>query len=258
MLPGLRFLFVAIVLSMSVLVFGLGAAALLRAAHEEFASVPSWRPPPETIFAQPNPNNEAAKPVLAMLRVDPPVEEPKAPDDQDSETTPAAAPAELEAIVTVPAEPEPIAALKPDESPPPATAPPEFTVTETPAPGETAPSAADAPAPADEIKIAATQESLPATNEAAPAAPEQTSAPASPEAEPAVTKIATLGGPPVTIEPPAAGDGATPDLSVIKQRAQARRIKERRRLAERARLARLAPALPADPFAQLTAAVRSR
>ena len=44
MLPGFRFLFAAIVLSMSVLVFGLGAAALLRAAHEEFASsAPLWR-----------------------------------------------------------------------------------------------------------------------------------------------------------------------------------------------------------------------
>ena len=54
MLPGFRFLFAAIVLSMSVLVFGLGAAALLRAAHEEFASNPSWRAPPEPVFAQPN------------------------------------------------------------------------------------------------------------------------------------------------------------------------------------------------------------
>ena len=80
MLPGFRFLFAAIVLSMSILVFGLGAAALLRAAHEEFASIPSWRPPPETMFAQPD--NEAARPVLAMLRVDPPAEEPKAPDNQ--------------------------------------------------------------------------------------------------------------------------------------------------------------------------------
>ena len=48
MLPGFRFLFAAIVLSMSILVFGLGAAALLRAAHEEFASTPSWRAAPET------------------------------------------------------------------------------------------------------------------------------------------------------------------------------------------------------------------
>ena len=43
MLPGFRFLFAAIVLSMSVLIFGLGAAALLRAAHEQFAHMPSRR-----------------------------------------------------------------------------------------------------------------------------------------------------------------------------------------------------------------------
>ena len=54
MLPGFRFLFAAIVLSMSILVFGLGAAALLRAAHEEFASTPSWRAAPEPKFAQQN------------------------------------------------------------------------------------------------------------------------------------------------------------------------------------------------------------
>ena len=41
MLPGFRFLFAAILLSMSILVFGLGAVALLRAAHEEVASTPA-------------------------------------------------------------------------------------------------------------------------------------------------------------------------------------------------------------------------
>ena len=72
MLPGFRFLFAAIVLSMSILVFGLGAAALLRAAHEEFASNPAWHATPEPTFAQ---QNEATRPFLAMLRVDPqPVE----------------------------------------------------------------------------------------------------------------------------------------------------------------------------------------
>jgi hypothetical protein len=39
MLPGFRFLFAARVLAMPMLIFGLGAAALLRAAHEEFASI---------------------------------------------------------------------------------------------------------------------------------------------------------------------------------------------------------------------------
>ena len=68
MLPGFRFLFAAIVLSMSVLVFGLGAAALLRAAHEEFASIPSRRAPPEPVFAQ---QNEPPMPTLALLRFEP-------------------------------------------------------------------------------------------------------------------------------------------------------------------------------------------
>jgi len=77
MLPGFRFLFTAIVLSMSILVFGLGAAALLRAAHEEFASMPSRRAPPEPVFAQ---QSEPPASTLALLRVDPPVAE-KAPDN---------------------------------------------------------------------------------------------------------------------------------------------------------------------------------
>ena len=54
MLPGFRFLFAAILLSTSVLIFGLGAAALLRAAHEEVASAPARRAPPERVFAQQN------------------------------------------------------------------------------------------------------------------------------------------------------------------------------------------------------------
>ena len=54
MLPGFRFLFAAILLSTSVLIFGLGAAALLRAAHEEVASAPARRAPPEQVFAQQN------------------------------------------------------------------------------------------------------------------------------------------------------------------------------------------------------------
>ena len=66
MLPGFRFLFAAIVLSISILVFGLGAAALLRAAHEEFASNPAWHAAPDATFAQ---QAEATRPVLAMLRV---------------------------------------------------------------------------------------------------------------------------------------------------------------------------------------------
>src|SRR5262249_62392523 len=82
MLPGFRFLFAAILLSMSILIFGLGAAALLRAAHEEVASVPTRRVMPEPLFAQ-----QVEAPTLALLRVEPAAPE-KAPD-----TPPLAAPA---------------------------------------------------------------------------------------------------------------------------------------------------------------------
>src|SRR5260370_38661222 len=89
MLPGFRFLFAAIMLLLSILIFGLGAAALLRGAHEEFASNPSWHVTPEATFAQQTevprhdaPRPEAARPqaarpnatrtVLAMLRTNVP------------------------------------------------------------------------------------------------------------------------------------------------------------------------------------------
>ncbi len=47
MLPGFRFLFAAILLLTSILVFGLGAAALLRATHEQYATNPFWRNGPQ-------------------------------------------------------------------------------------------------------------------------------------------------------------------------------------------------------------------
>ncbi len=76
MLPGFRFLLAAILLSMSIVIFGLGAAALLRAAHEEVASVPTRRVMAEPVFAH---QVEAPQPTLALLRVEPAVPE-KAPD----------------------------------------------------------------------------------------------------------------------------------------------------------------------------------
>src|SRR6266404_1698810 len=190
MLPGFRFLFAAIVLSMSILVFGLGATALLRAAHEEFASNPSWRAASETAFAQ---QSEAATPTLAMLRADPPATEQKEPDDAPSAAEPAtivSAPAEPAASGSPPAEPERVAALKSEDSPPQETAKPEIPVSENPAQGEAAPAQAEAPAPApaDETKIAASkqisspEQILPPANEAAPTASEQVSAPSTADA----------------------------------------------------------------------------
>ena len=130
MLPGFRFLFAAIVLSMSVLVFGLGAAALLRAAHEEFANLPSRRAPPEPVFAR---LNDEPMPSLALLRVDLP-EADKPQDDVRAAAVPEvapdiAAPAETAADER-PAEPEKVAALSMEERPP---APATEAITETPA-----------------------------------------------------------------------------------------------------------------------------
>jgi len=248
MLPGFRFLFAAIVLSMSMLVFGLGAAALLRAAHEEFASNPSWR---------------AA--TLAMLHADPPGAEQKASDNVPSVVAPAEPAAtvsgsvEPAASASTSAEPERMATLKSEDSPPQETAKPEIPVSENPAQGETA------PAPAEETKLAASEQVsspvqiLAAASEAAPAASEQAGAAISADPDLASTKIATLGGPPVAVEaPPATAAGAKPDESVIKKRLQARRAAQRRKIALRARLARQAPAQPADPFAQPAAPIRSR
>ena len=84
MLPGFRFLFAAIVLTISTLVFGLGAAALLRASHEQFASLPATPsapalPPIATADASPNDTT------LALLRVDTP--------ELDAAPTPRATPA---------------------------------------------------------------------------------------------------------------------------------------------------------------------
>jgi hypothetical protein len=290
MLPGFRFLFAAIVLSMSILVFGLGAAALLRAAHEEFASTPSWHAAPEAIFAQPN---EAAAPVLAMLHVDPPVVEQKAPDETQQVAAPVAQPAILPTPVeaevkTALIESEKTTALPRDGSPPetanPEAAKPELVnsesvkaepvkpeavkseipVTESPT-QEAAP--AQAVAAVVETKIATleapSEESTPPAHEAVPAAPEQTSVSeqASPivsadsrsaETDLASTKIATLGGPPVTIDAPpmAKSDIAKHDKSATKKHAEERRTKRHRRTTSRARATQQALQQASDPFGQ--------
>jgi hypothetical protein len=257
MLPGFRFLFAAIMLTMSILIFGLGAAALLRTAHEEVASTPSWRAAPETIFAPPA---EATTPALAMLRVDAPVME-KAPDNAPVAAAPAEQ-GEQAAITSAPAESERIAALKPEDSSPPETAKPEIPIAENPSQNEAAPAPAEAPAFLAETKAAtiASEEVSPPENQAAPAVSEQIGAPVSPGADIAATKIATLGGPPVAVATPplAKVDGAKPDQSAIKKRQQAKRAVQRRKVTARARVAAQAPLQPASPFGQPAATLRTR
>jgi hypothetical protein len=286
MLPGFRFLFAAIVLSMSVLVFGFGAAALLRTAHEEFASTPSWQPPPETRFAQSSPAAQpGSQPVLAMLRVDdPPKETPKETlkaDQPASDAAPATAPVDQTATVaTEPASaPEKIAALPAVDSSPQETtnqtARPEAAVPEASSVAETQPQAAtDAPAAADPTTTAQqpTIEAAPAPvveiaqasreqasheqaspEHAAPqAAPEPASAPIPVNPNSISTRIATLGGPPVTIEPSKTKpDSAKSDDSAVKKRQRARREVRRRRIVVRP-LVRQTTQL--DPFGQPVAA----
>ncbi|MDO8396226.1 MAG: hypothetical protein Q7T45_00230 [Bradyrhizobium sp.] len=260
MLPGFRFLLAAIVLSMSVLVFGLGAAALLRAAHEEFASTPAWRVAPEPKFArQNNAPTEALKeepmPVLAILRVEP---EPLQPTATDSIPA-ASAPAEPAAIAPMPDQPEKIAALVPQDKNPPEAAKPDIAAPEMSGQSEAPAVDTPAPVPAEETRMATAEQVLPPASEAVAPAPQQSIAPPAADTDITATRIATLGGPPVAIEtpPPAKAASAKPDPEARKKRLQARRAKERRRIALRARQA-AAQQQAADPFAQPTITTRSR
>jgi len=281
MLPGFRFLFAAIMLSMSLLVFGLGAAALLRAAHESFASNSSWRAAPEVPFAQ---HPDTTMPVLATLRVEPP-----AMEKLNDEVTIVAAPARAEPAAE-PIRNDQVAALKPAETLPaepvkPAEPAPPIPAAENPPAIETAPSpAASAPAASsaaeasvagDERKLtiasvsetssiksepAAVQAELvtPPQSNLADTTSETMAAPAATPADSLATvKIATLGGPPVDVSDDASAldirsvklPRARPDTSAIKKRVQARRALYRRRLAARARLLALQQ-LQANPFGQ--------
>lgn len=162
MLPGFRFLLAAILLSTSVLVFGLGAASLLRASHEQYVSNPSWRNgPQEQMFVQ---APEPAQPVLAALRVEPvaPVANeatPAVPEQIPSIGLPAVetgpeqmAAVTLEAKVQSEPQPEPeVAAIAPAEAALPAAEAPA----PEPAKSEAASEAA-APAPADTLTPADT------------------------------------------------------------------------------------------------------
>jgi hypothetical protein len=250
MLPGFRFLFAAIVLSTSVLIFGLGAAALLRAAHEEFASLPSRRAPPEIMFAQ----QSGARPTLAILRVEPSASEEMAAKPA-SDNAPAAAPVEQPKVAAntpePAAEPDRIAApadiATPMENSPPSEMPKsETAASEMPVQVET-PDRTEVPSPVAETKVAAIVETAEVPKQTAGAAPEQASAPIDDSTRIAETKIATLGGPPVTIEPQTPSKLAP---AVVKKSVQAKRVVKRRKIAQRARVAQPAPQAAADPFAQ--------
>jgi hypothetical protein len=258
MLPGFRFLFAATFLTMSILVFGLGAAALLRAAHEQFATNPAWHSAPEATFAQ---QVEAPRPVLAMLRVGGPVAEQKASGDASVAAIPA------------PAEPAAIAAPQPEPTAQPDAAKSDLPAAEaavaavpgdSPVSNETKPAT---PTSAGEVQVASTDQAAPepasppanqpippAAADAATSAP--TAAAVSPEIDLVGAKIAALDTPIVVVaaKPLSTFIGPRPDPRVINKQLRARRAAHRRRMAARAaRLARLAAEQllqqqAADPF----------
>ena len=256
MLPGFRFLFAAIILSMSVLVFGLGAAALLRAAHEQFASIPSRRAPPEPVFAQ---QSEPPMPTLALLRFEPAVAEKEpdtAPDNAAAVTSAATETPAAPVFDATPTEPEKLAALQSQETVAAEPAKPEIPAAE-PAPvtqdASAESPAAQTPIANDEVKRAAVAEPAPPATVPASTGPEPIAEATSLEAPIATTKIATLGGSAVTIADPGSAKpkSAKPDRSVIRKRAQRakelRRIAARRAAALQAQQAALPQPNPFDP-----------
>jgi hypothetical protein len=267
MLPGFRFLFAAIVMCMSVLVFGLGAAALMRAAHEDFATNTSWRAPPEPRFVQ---QDEAAKPpVLAILSVQSPATEPAAaPGQPDTGAAVAPPPGPDTTAALSPAAPSPDAA-QPEHAAPEASsaasALADNSAPDTPAPGQTEvqPAAPKIAASEDRLAAAATESTTigkapPPANAPAPTGPQQSptpvlaAAPVTLVLDEAAERIATLGGPPVPIADAAARPPETKlDRDALNKKLEAERAKERRRLAiHRARLAQQAAAeQAANPFA---------
>ncbi len=82
MLPGFRILFALVVLSFAILIFGFSALALLRTAHQNLASQPTWQPawrtPVEIASAQHNDREQITNgtQTLALLRIDPPAPRP--------------------------------------------------------------------------------------------------------------------------------------------------------------------------------------
>jgi hypothetical protein len=175
MLPGFRFLFAAILLSTSILVFGVGAAALLRATHEEFVVNPSWRnQPQEQEFAR------ATTPVLAVLRPE--------PITSEHMSEPEPAPSLRDQVPTIglpPPDADQSAEVTPDT-----LAQADKTATETPpaAPVQQAAlAAADSPAPAADSAAPASEDKRPAADAAA-----ATPAPASEPQQAAVSTPAPV------------------------------------------------------------------
>jgi hypothetical protein len=275
MLPGFRFLFGAILLCFSIMVFGLGAAALFRAAHEEFVSRPSWRAAPGTMLAQQNEpfaqQSDSSRAVLALLEVEPDDKKAASETSHDSPQEPGLRPSasEAAAAVTEPAAGNPVDAPKLDalsgpeepslvaasETTKSAPTPPESETMAhlapgmSPGDGSTAIELAASPAVASDPAppIASLNETASKTVEPSTAASEPINVPAvGPETTVPAPKIVALGSAEATDgqarEKEASSEArAKAYRNFISNRLRAQRAaKARRRLAHRARIARRA------------------
>jgi hypothetical protein len=220
MLPGFRFLFAAILLSTSILVFGLGAAALLRATHQQYVSNPGWRNgPQEQVFAQ---VPEPAQPVLAVLRDEPEVSAEPVPSLRDRVPTIGLPASEPEQVAAVASEAE----AQPQDAAPAAKIP-----ASEPAKPETTVEAA-APASIDTLTQADTTASIaevqPAASGSEPTAADPSAALAAPAIDVAAAKVATLNDPATTTVKDAPAKAKT-ESGKIDDKAAKRKAKAKKR-----------------------------
>ena len=132
MLPGLKFLCASVLLAVAIVTFALGAAALLRATHENFASVQTWKSPAETMTAfVPHPDPRHDMPTLAILQIEP------SPVERD---------ATREARPAIPVRIEPLAEPAVALAPPPAVTAPRIVVAALPSKADDTPPVVALPA----------------------------------------------------------------------------------------------------------------
>ncbi len=202
MLPGIRILFAIVLLSVSVLIFGLGAAAFLRSAHENIASAPLWKPIETPLTAR----VDIAQPTLAMLRVE--------PEPQPVTAAPAIPAPVAKAEPTLPAAPAEAAAVTPAPAPEiPSTAPVQAT-----APPLVVEAPAAVPVPTVELSAQATVQPAQETPAVAPQPLREAAvAPVAAEPKPeqaSPTVLAAVSADSAPVETATAAPASTPAPSV--------------------------------------------
>lgn len=236
MLPGLRFLFAASILTASLLVFGMGAIALLRASHQQVVNL-SAQPAPEPVFAQ----APQSVPSLSMLRTDAAV----------AEAAPVAADAgRLATLTGALREPDalPAPVLTP-EPPPPVTAEPQPAAPAPPADARSEiapePEILTLTAPAETAVIATAPETQP------PALPAPEITGSTPQPGVAETAKPLIAVPPLPhARPEAANQVAALTPAAPTVTAAKKSLPMKRRYVRRVR-ERLAPATSANPLSTL-------